>query len=85
MGVLPIRVGPPASCTLCCQGVGGDLASRCVAGPSPPLAPGHSQLTLMGSEDGAGWEEVRVPKMGHPADSKGGGPCLIHLLGTEGE
>lgn len=30
--VLPIRVGPPASCTLCCQvgGGGAALASRCV-------------------------------------------------------
>lgn len=29
--VLPIRVGPPASCTLCCQvGWGAALASLCV-------------------------------------------------------
>lgn len=50
--ILPIRVGPPASCTLC-QVVGraAALASRCVWGcPSPPPSAWQTQLTLMGSE-----------------------------------
>lgn len=47
--VLPIRVGPPASCTLCCQvgGVGSSCLPLCVGRcPSPPPRARQSQLTL---------------------------------------
>lgn len=60
--VLPIRVGPPASCTLCCQVEGGgQLLPPTVLGggdcPLPPPSARKSQLTLMASEqDGTGWE-----------------------------